>query len=341
MKHFILMVFTLLFVGCSSQVPNATYYHNLKYTNGNQANARPYLQQNPNSSIVLKETLYREREWHRREISQKDATIEGLRKELLETRAYVATLMSELNKVQSKQRESIALYETQEQYQHISYASETPSPAIQLVSQVREVREPIQRTSVATQEEPQDYGVMPINSFDEESPIPVQENQAPPLAVQPPVQQKIEMPSQKPIPKPAPVKTQQIQNEPKQTQTLKSSKDAYNMAMDLVKQKQYAKARKAFESFITQYPKDVLLPNAWYWKAETFYSLGDYPQAITTFMNIVNNYAKSPKAPDALLKIIMSYSALKDSANAKKYKETLLNSYPTSPSAKKAQQMVF
>ena len=337
MKRYLTTIALISLVGCSSQVPNGGYYQNLAYYNNNVRGKEQYAQRYRDTTAELKETLYKEREWSKRQLAQKDATIEGLRKELYQTRTYVSELMSQLSAVNREQQRAIPLYEQESSYEQVEYSGQQSANNIIYVSASPEVREPITRSSLTIQEDSQEVPAL-VNPTPRMTP-PVQD------IVEPQEENKIPLvstPAQEQVQSaPSPVQEKKSAKDLKRSSQTRSSKVAYEEAMDVLKQKQYERARTLFDAFIKNYPKDALLPNAWYWKGETFYSLADYAQAVTTFMHIVNTYPKSHKAPDALLKIVMCYSALKDTANARKYKEALINSYPKSSSAKKVKQMVL
>lgn len=331
MKRYFTTVALLSLISCSSQVPSSPYYQNLTYYNQVQNKAQ-YTDRSRSTTTELRDTLYKEREWSKRQLAQKDATIEGLRKELYETRAYVSELMAQLSALNKEQIKNIPIYDLQDSYEQVGYSMNDAKHAVVFVSAPAQVRQSVQRASITMQEEPQEKDVLPMNSVDDMLP-PARTTPITPITVQ----EYTESASPAPSPQPR-IQENQAQ---KKSASSSQSKDLYEQAMDLLKQRKYEEARSLFDSFIEQYPRDTLIPNAWYWKAETYYSLGDYPTAITTFITIVNGYPKSNKAPDALLKIVMCYSALKDIPNAKKYRDVLLTSYPTSNSAKKARQMVF
>ncbi len=109
----------------------------------------------------------------------------------------------------------------------------------------------------------------------------------------------------------------------------------YNFAMDLYKQKKYKEAEQAFDKFLAANPQGVLAPNALYWKGETYYARGDYPNAIFTFKEVQTRYPKHSKAADSLLKTGMSYAKLGDKNNANLHYTVLKEDFPNSDAAKK------
>lgn len=120
----------------------------------------------------------------------------------------------------------------------------------------------------------------------------------------------------------------------------KGDKAVYAAALNLLEKGKPEQGRAAMEKFMTEYPQSSLMPNALYWKGESYYSQKRYEDAIITFKDVTAKYAKSNKASDALLKIGMSYQKLGDSENAKFYLQNLLEEYPASRSAALAKKQL-
>ena len=165
MKRYLVIMTTVFLISCSSQVPNTPYYQNLAYYNNNTPRTSyPRQYQYTNSTQDLRETLYREREWHKRQLAQKDATIEGLRKELYETRMYVTNLMSELNKINVERRNTIPLYEQNATYENIYTSSHNQNANVVFASASTEIRQPIQQNSQLVKESPQTNTPLPMDT---------------------------------------------------------------------------------------------------------------------------------------------------------------------------------
>lgn len=113
---------------------------------------------------------------------------------------------------------------------------------------------------------------------------------------------------------------------------------AYDAALALYNSDQFEKSRTAFDAFLGKYPKSDLVPNALYWKGETFYSQKDYAQSILTFKEVTGRYPKHSKAAAALLKIGMAYDNVGDRDNAVFYLRALVEDFPKSDPAKLARQ---
>ncbi len=89
-----------------------------------------------------------------------------------------------------------------------------------------------------------------------------------------------------------------------------SSREQYDFAFDLLKNREYASAGKALRVFLEINPEDPLRSNALYWLGETRYKLEDYKDAARIFLEGFNKYPEGAKAPDNLLKLGMSMGIL-------------------------------
>ena len=134
-----------------------------------------------------------------------------------------------------------------------------------------------------------------------------------------------------PVASPAPIISPVVSPAP----VVSSTPQNYDIAMNLYRNKQYAQAEQAFDAFLAANADGVLAPNALYWKGETFYARGLYPQAIFAFKEVQTRYPKHSKAPDSLLKTAMSYAKLGDTENANLHYLVLEEDFPQSPAAKR------
>lgn len=103
----------------------------------------------------------------------------------------------------------------------------------------------------------------------------------------------------------------------------KSPQDAYDYALALLNEKEYARAEAALNKFIKAHPKHALVVNAQFWIGETYLLRKEYKQAALHFAKSYKTYkatkgdtktAKgkqaSAKAPEALVKLAISLKAL-------------------------------
>jgi len=72
----------------------------------------------------------------------------------------------------------------------------------------------------------------------------------------------------------------------------------------------YRKAIKEFNDYLVNFPNSTYAPNAYYWKAECYYSLEEHKKAIEVFKEILRLFPESEKANHARVKIKMSQEKL-------------------------------
>ena len=106
-----------------------------------------------------------------------------------------------------------------------------------------------------------------------------------------------------------------------------SAEDAYNAAMGMVKEKQFAAANKAFEQFVKTYPNDTLTANAYYWNGEVYMVRGELASAITSFRKVIDQYPDHVKTPDATYKYAVALDKSGDKAGAVEWLKTVVKRY--------------
>lgn len=98
---------------------------------------------------------------------------------------------------------------------------------------------------------------------------------------------------------------------PPPTQTASvDTRSRFDSAMNLLARAQYDEARAAFRSFVDNYPKDDLAPQAIYWVGDISYVQKDYPDAAHSFAEALKKYPTSPRAPESMLKLGQSLIAM-------------------------------
>ncbi|MDH5764647.1 MAG: tol-pal system protein YbgF [Gammaproteobacteria bacterium] len=105
-------------------------------------------------------------------------------------------------------------------------------------------------------------------------------------------------------------------------------KEVYNQAFNILKDGDYPKAIKQFQSFMTSYPDSRYAVNGQYWLGEAYYASRDYKSALGVFQAIVEKHSESSKALDAELKIGYTYYAMKDWKAAREALEGLIKKHP-------------
>ncbi|MDN5863621.1 MAG: tol-pal system protein YbgF [Gammaproteobacteria bacterium] len=117
-----------------------------------------------------------------------------------------------------------------------------------------------------------------------------------------------------------------------------SDSTAYRAAFDKLRAGNNGAAVVAFQAFIQNYPNSSLVPNAWYWMAETHYVNGEYKKAIDNFREVLSDYPNSAKAPDAYLKIGYAQYALGEYDQARDTFKAVIRKYPGTTPADLAQR---
>jgi len=114
-------------------------------------------------------------------------------------------------------------------------------------------------------------------------------------------------------------------------------KDAYTAAFDLLKQRQYDQAIRAFQDLLARWPAGDFADSARYWLGETYYVKRDYPAALTELQRVIAEHPGSQKAAAALLKVGYIHH---DQGNREQARTTLLDVitlYPDSTESRLAQ----
>lgn len=125
-----------------------------------------------------------------------------------------------------------------------------------------------------------------------------------------------------------------------QKKTAKDPKELYDSAHIDIKNKKYTSAREKFQEIIKNYPDFELLPNVYFWIAESYYGEKKYEDAILGYEEFLKKYPKHEKAPGALLKEGMAFLELKDKKTAKVVFEKVIEKYPKSKEAEIAQKKI-
>jgi tol-pal system protein YbgF len=120
-----------------------------------------------------------------------------------------------------------------------------------------------------------------------------------------------------------------------------SGESLYEHGRDLILNKEdVSKGRSTLEEFIKTRPQSELLPNAYYWIGEAYYSEKNFENAIVQFQDIIEKYPSHPKASAALYKQALSFESLGEGKKAAALLKKLVEVYPASDEAKKAKERI-
>ncbi len=114
--------------------------------------------------------------------------------------------------------------------------------------------------------------------------------------------------------------------------------NSYESIFPLVREKKYAKAISAYESFIAKYPHGKYTVNAHYWLGQVHFVQGQLDDAGRQFKLVIDKYPQSRKAPDAMLKLAIILQQQNKSADAKNLFNKIIRNYPGSSTARLAER---
>ena len=117
-----------------------------------------------------------------------------------------------------------------------------------------------------------------------------------------------------------------------------NDRDAYQAALERLKNRDYAGAEQALQDFIASYPQGALVDNAKYWMGEAYYVEHRYADALEAFQRVIREHPDSRKVPDAQLKIGYSYYEMKRYRESRDALGKVLKQYPDAPAAAEARE---
>lgn len=112
-----------------------------------------------------------------------------------------------------------------------------------------------------------------------------------------------------------------------------SEKAAFEAAMAVLRESQFAKAAEQFARFTQRYPDSGYTPLALYWQGNALYAARDYKPAIDAYQTMLGVAPKHAKAPEATLAIANCQLELKDAKAAKRTLDALVKAYPGTEAA--------
>lgn len=148
---------------------------------------------------------------------------------------------------------------------------------------------------------------------------------APPQVVAPPA-----VPTQSPAPQPV--------AQPSSALHSAQLADAYRNALMLYGRSKFAEARTAFQQVFDADPSGELADNALFWIGETWFTTGDYQNAMRYYARVTKEYAEQNKAPDAMFKTGIAYERIGDLGMARKTFQEVIARYTFSTAAASAKQ---
>ena len=112
-----------------------------------------------------------------------------------------------------------------------------------------------------------------------------------------------------------------------------SYETAYKEAFDAFQKGSYEEAVDKFSGFISAYPGNPLVANAYYWLGESYMSLKNYEKAIVTFQEVVDKYPASDKTSRALLSQADAFARANDEKSSITILKKVIELYPKTEEA--------
>ena len=114
--------------------------------------------------------------------------------------------------------------------------------------------------------------------------------------------------------------------------------DAYNLAYNDYVKGDYDLALLGFQNFTQQFPTSLLLPNAYYWMGESYFSKKEYSKAIENFDKVARDFPKHDKVAISILKEGYAYIEMGEKPRGKVYLKKVIEQYPRSNEANLAKE---
>ena len=117
-----------------------------------------------------------------------------------------------------------------------------------------------------------------------------------------------------------------------------AEKQAFEAALAVLRQGEFAPAQTAFTAFLKRYPQSGYKPPALFWLGNAQYASRNYREAVVNFRALVAADPEHMRAPEAVLAIANCQVELKDAKGARKTLEDLVKAYPQSEAASVAKE---
>lgn len=89
-----------------------------------------------------------------------------------------------------------------------------------------------------------------------------------------------------------------------------AEKEEYDVALSSLKEGAFEESKKLFDSFIKKHTTSLLLPNAYFWYAESYFKVTDYNEAAINYVKAYKQDPHGKKAADSLLKAAIALEKL-------------------------------
>lgn len=120
-----------------------------------------------------------------------------------------------------------------------------------------------------------------------------------------------------------------------------SASNAFNAAMNFVKEMQYQQAQSALQAFVIAYHSSDYVPRAYYELSAIEVKLNDFNKAMYDLNVLINSYPTSPYVLQAMVLLGDIHNSLGEWDVAKKQWNDVVRRYPNTPEATRAQSLLL
>ena len=119
-----------------------------------------------------------------------------------------------------------------------------------------------------------------------------------------------------------------------------AAEETYEAAMTQLSRGSVNTARRAFESFLAEYPDHRLAPSSQFFLGDILDQQNRLDDAIEAFLRVTQLYPASDRVPQALYRIGAIYGLQGNVDQAETYLERVVNTYPDSGAAELARELL-
>lgn len=113
---------------------------------------------------------------------------------------------------------------------------------------------------------------------------------------------------------------------------------AYDAAMLMLRNGDYAGAQNRLKSFLAAYPVTGYRPSALFWLGNAEYANQSFKDALATFTQLIASYPQHLRVPESQLALANCQLELKDTKGAKATLQALIKAHPDTEAAQTADQ---
>jgi tol-pal system protein YbgF len=115
-----------------------------------------------------------------------------------------------------------------------------------------------------------------------------------------------------------------------------SAQELYKKALEEFYARKYDLAQSLWDEFVHTFPKNKLVPNAYFWQGECFYQMGDLARAVLAYQEVISKFPRSNKLRPSMLKQGMAFYKLGKKKAGKLVLKDLIKKFPHTVEARRA-----